>query len=100
MKNLKEFLRASSEASHSQELAFKNASTEIAASALSIGLVSAESKADKFAEEVTKLASSDEVISKLSNDVGVPFPNESEDEFVSRAKKSFKKILMTKLAGK
>jgi hypothetical protein len=35
-----------------------------------------------------------------SEEVGAPLSNESEEEFVARAKKSFKKILMTKMASK
>jgi len=100
MKNLKLFLSAPVGTSDSKELALRNASTGIANALLSSGAVSTESKAAKFGQEVTKLAGSDEVISELSNEVGAPLSNESEDEFVARAKKTFKKILMAKLASK
>lgn len=99
MKNLKEFLRAPN-SSGSRELALSKVSKGIANVVLSSGSISTESKAEKFAQKVKELACSDEVISELSDDIGEPLSNESEDEFVARAQHSFKKILMKKLAVK
>ncbi len=100
MKNLKEFLSAPAKSSDSKELALKKVSTGVASAILLSGAVSTESKAEKFGQEVAKLAGSEEVMSELSQEVGVPLSNETEEEFVARAKKSFKKILMAKLESK
>ncbi|EJL7002121.1 hypothetical protein ACI1G1_000311 [Vibrio cholerae] len=100
MKNLKEFLSATEDSSNSKEVALKNVSTGVASAVLLSGVVSTKSKAEKFAQEVTKLAGSEDVMSELSEEVGAPLSNESEEEFVARAKKSFKKILMTKMSSK
>lgn len=100
MKNLKEFLSGPVDASVSKELALKKASSDIASVVLVNEIVNSEKKSDKFAQEVTKLASSDQVILELSDKVGAPLPSESEDEFVARAKQSFKKILMARLSDK
>lgn len=100
MKNLKEFLSETEDSSDSKELALKNVSTGVANAVLLSGVVSTKSKAEKFGQEVAKLAGSEDVMSELSEEVGAPLSNESEEEFVARAKKSFKKILMTKMASK
>ncbi|MBY8243605.1 hypothetical protein K6U58_03520 [Vibrio fluvialis] len=100
MKSLKEFLNPHAGSSASTDIAFRNVSNGIAKVVFETGAVNSKSKADEFGREVTKLATSDEVILELSEVVGTPLPNESEDEFVERAKQSFKKILMAKLSGK
>lgn len=101
MINLKEFIESNKANSQSVALA-PPSSTEIAAnitvklSGIS-GLGLSNSDQSKFSSEVAKLASSDEVITELSNSIGMPQKHESEDEFVSRAKSVFKKILLKKL---
>lgn len=100
MKNLKEFLNAPVDISSSKEIALKNVSTGIVNAMLVSGAINSESKAKKFGREVTTLAGSDEIMTELSNKVGAPLLNESEDEFVARAKLSFKKILMARLSEK
>ncbi|MCG9770395.1 hypothetical protein L1D59_17520 [Pseudoalteromonas piscicida] len=100
MNNLIEFLNTTEKSSNLKELALSKVSKEVASAALRSDVVSSESKAEKFGQDVTKLAGSEDVISKLSDEVGAPLSNESEEEFVARAKKSFKKILMAKIASK
>ena len=52
---------------------------------------------DKFSSEVAQLASSDEVMSELSDSLGKPRECETENEFVDRAKSLFTNILKRKL---
>ncbi|GGY33552.1 hypothetical protein GCM10011297_03170 [Bacterioplanes sanyensis] len=78
MKNLKEFMSATKDRSASKELALKNISTVVASVVLLSGVVSTKSKAEKFGQEVTKLAGSEDVISELSEEVGAPLSNESD----------------------
>ncbi|OBU35960.1 hypothetical protein CTM76_00680 [Photobacterium phosphoreum] len=52
---------------------------------------------EKFSSEVVQVANSDEVLTELSESIGEPTENESEDEFVERAKSTFAKILKNKL---
>ncbi len=54
--------------------------------------------AKSFLEKVNTLSRSQEVISELTNDIGVPLENETEDEFVARAKGAMAKILHRKLS--
>ncbi len=54
--------------------------------------------AKSFLEKVKTLSRSQEVISELTNDIGVPLENETEDEFVARAKGAMAKILRRKLS--
>ncbi|ODQ00579.1 hypothetical protein [Salinivibrio sp. SS2] len=100
MKSLKTFLSATEDSSDSKELALKNVSIGVVSVVLLSGVVSTKNKAEKFGQEVKKLAGSEDVMSELSEEVGVPLSNESEEEFVARAKKSFKKILMKKMTSK
>lgn len=115
MKNLKDFLNASSENSsglsnsESKErsvsmianaLVTGKLSSNIALTMKNSGILTSQSKAEKFGEDVTRLVASDEVLSELSDEVGFPLANETESEFVARAKRSLKKILMSKFAGK
>ena len=57
------------------------------------------SKRDKFSYTVSKLATSDEVLTELSDNVGEPLENESEAEFVKRAKLVLASILNRKLVN-
>lgn len=53
--------------------------------------------ATKFHDHAAQLATSDDVISELSNKLGVPKENETENEFVKRAKTILFDILQQKL---
>lgn len=65
---------------------------------ITTGVVSGfeDTKADKFSNEVTNCATSDEVISSLSKDIGKPKTNETEEEFVERASRTLREILKKK----
>jgi hypothetical protein len=56
-------------------------------------------KKQKFAEQVSQLAHSEDFIQTLSDTIGTPKSNESEDEFVERAKDTMRVILRKKLKG-
>lgn len=51
----------------------------------------------KFQEQAIELATSDEVLKELSDKIGQPREEESEDEFVERSKNIFAEILKEKL---
>ena len=68
--------------------------TAITTGALSVfGGNSEQAQAEKFSNEVSNYATSDEVISELSDNVGAPKQDESEDEFVKRASTALREIL-------
>ena len=54
-------------------------------------------KIKKFASSVSQLACDIEFIDDLSERVGIPLGNESEDEFVARAKSMMRYLLREKL---
>lgn len=60
------------------------------------GINTSLSEAEKFSREVAQCATSDEVISAVSNGVGEPKPYETEEEFVERASNVLRKILREK----
>lgn len=78
--------------------------TELSFNALSVALGIAtvlpnKSKAaalEEFSKKVSNYAASKEVISTLSDEIGTPKEDESEDEFVERAKTTLKNILRKK----
>ena len=55
------------------------------------------SKEEKFRNEVAELATSDEVILKLSDELGNPKEGETEQEFVDRGKNVLRNILKSTL---
>lgn len=55
-------------------------------------------KASEFSRKISEFATNDEVINDLSNELGLPDNNETEDEFIFRAKLTFSKILKNKLS--
>jgi len=55
-----------------------------------------EVKTKEFSNEVSSYATSDEVISELSNDISEPKKNETEEEFVARASLALREILSKK----
>ena len=55
------------------------------------------SEKEKFSTEVAQLANSDEILTKLIEELGEPKDSESEDEFVKRGKSILSKILKNKL---
>jgi hypothetical protein len=73
---------------------------KISGSILAAGVGISETDNEKFSSEVANLAHSDEVLEKLSNNIGKPKSGESENEFVNRAKASLANILRQKLMKK
>jgi hypothetical protein len=82
-------------------------SSSIQDSVTAIGVASAASfilngfntsleEAEKFSREVAQYATSEELISAVSNGVGEPQPNETEEEFVERASNVLRRILREK----
>jgi len=64
---------------------------------LSTGLPFPEASREEFAEKVASLSQNEEFISELSDDIGFPLNDETEDEFVARAKSAMAKLLRRKL---
>lgn len=56
-------------------------------------IFSSKSKEDDFVREVAEIATSDEIISELSNELGSPREEETENDFVNRGKSILRKIL-------
>jgi len=102
MPSLKEFISATK--NESNLLISKNTlnilTTKISGRILASGVSISGSDNEKFSSEVANLAHSDEVLTKLSDNVGKPKSGESEDEFVNRAKTAMAKILRQKLMKK
>lgn len=65
---------------------------------LLVGSGKKEKAADEFSNKVSQFVHSDEFIGELSKDIGTPKENESEDEFVSRAKDAMKNLLRKQLS--
>ena len=62
------------------------------------GLSISNGEAVKFSAQIAELAKSPKVIDELSNELGSPKINETEDEFVDRAKITLKNILKRHLS--
>lgn len=69
----------------------------LAGAALPEGILSNRESREEFAEKVSSLSHSDEFISELSEEIGVPMDSETEDQFVARAKKAMADLLRKKL---
>lgn len=72
-------------------------SASLAGAILSTGLPFPEASREEFAEKVASISQSDEFISELSDDIGAPLKDETEDEFVARAKSAMANLLRRKL---
>ena len=55
------------------------------------------SDTSKFSSQAAELVTKDEFLDELENKIGSPQKNESEDEFVSRAKAQMRVMLKSKL---
>ena len=89
---------------YSQHSEDKTMSTVAASISSVMGLASAmggislsKNQQDEFSNKVSSLTHSEEFIGELSSTIGEPLSNESEDEFVNRAKDAMKKLLQQKL---
>lgn len=56
-----------------------------------------DTKAGEFAGEVVALVSDKEFLTQLSDDIGQPTEQESEDQFIARAKNTMRALLKSKL---
>jgi hypothetical protein len=81
----------------------KALSASIVGSLSSVSVVSGidftTAKKEEFSYNVSKLAHSEEFIQDLSNSIGKPQSDESEDAFVLRAKEAMTALLKEKLKG-
>ncbi|MNP39716.1 hypothetical protein D3C76_1333040 [compost metagenome] len=62
-------------------------------------LLSKRNKDSEFADSLVETANSEAFLSEFSQTIGEPKPDETEDEFVLRAKSTFKKLLNQKLSS-
>jgi hypothetical protein len=60
------------------------------------GLDDTQRKSEKFSKEVSEYATSKEVISSLSKEIGEPNETEAEEDFIERASNVLRKILKEK----
>jgi hypothetical protein len=60
------------------------------------GLDDTQSKSEKFSKEVSEYATSKEVISSLSKEIGEPNETETEEDFIERASNVLREILKEK----
>jgi len=100
MSSLKDFMSVTKNNTLISKNTLNVLTSKISGSVLASGVSISGVDNEKFSSEVAKLAHSDEVLTKLSDDVGKPKSGESEDEFVSRAKVSMANILRQKLMKK
>lgn len=99
MSNFKDFLKPTNSSSDVQTLG-QALAKNISAIKLHLSHTALDIPSDarnKFAHEVTKLAASDEVLTELSQSIGIPKKIETEDQFVMRAKSTLRNILKRKL---
>lgn len=107
MGNLKEFmmrntelkkLNGPSEGAGQSELARISAGVSAAVfKGLAGGLLIPASKAEQFSDLVAQEVTGDAFTSKLSDELGLPHANETEDEFVVRAKAIFSRLASSRL---
>ena len=56
-----------------------------------------KSEIEAFKMEIVNLVNSEDLLTKLSNEIGSPRETESEDEFINRAQLSLSRLLRTEL---
>ena len=94
MKSLVEIMRANS---GSESLAVTTKTEMGLATVAALGSVLGKSKATQFAKDASELVTSDDFLNELESELGLPLKDESEDEFVARAKARMFGILKAKL---
>jgi flagellar biosynthesis/type III secretory pathway ATPase len=98
MTSFKQYLVSKDQTGRSNELALKNTKNLLESRLAKISILDlSASKKAKFACEVSELSTSEQVLGELSDSIGEPLDNESEEEFVNRAKASLACILRRKL---
>lgn len=102
MSNFKDFFSSKSNTNNKTELAISSKINTILVASSAVGLFSGSGKKEKATEEFSKKVSqfvhSDEFLDEFSKDIGEPKQNESEDEFVNRAKDAMRNLLRKKLS--
>ncbi|HCR3457436.1 hypothetical protein ACFYLL_17635 [Proteus mirabilis] len=66
----------------------------------SFGLVNMNNKENKFIEGVNALIGEESTLDKISSAINKPLPNETEAEFVKRAKKQISDILLNLMSDR
>lgn len=99
MKSLSDIVHGStdSEKPVSESLAISTRAGVKLATGAVLGASLGASKASKFAEGAADLVTDKEFLGELEGEIGLPKPEETEDEFVARAKEAMFKILQSKL---
>jgi hypothetical protein len=68
------------------------------AAVASLGSSLGNDKATQFADGTANLVTDREFLGELESEIGMPGPNETEDEFVARAKSAMFEMLKSKLS--
>ncbi|NWL17555.1 hypothetical protein FHG08_18055 [Pseudoalteromonas sp. Scap03] len=97
MSNFKDFVKSRVGQKMISSSSAQGLATQISGTIATTGLSISSNDREKFSSEVVQVANSDEVLAELSESIGDPKKNESEDEFVERAKSTLAKILKNKL---
>lgn len=97
MSNFKDFVKSRAGQKAISPSSSQSLTTQISGSLATTAINISSSDREKFSSEVVQVANSDEVLTELSESIGDPKENESEDEFVERAKSTLAKILKNKL---
>ncbi|WP_022954227.1 hypothetical protein [Leucothrix mucor] len=97
MSNFRDFVKSRTGQKMISSSSAQGLTTQISGTLATTGLSISSNDREKFSSEVVQVANSDEVLTELSESIGDPKENESEDEFVERAKSTLAKILKNKL---
>lgn len=97
MSDFKNFVRSRTGQKMINSSSSQNLATQISGTLAATTISISHSDREKFSSDVVQIANSDEVLTELSQSIGDPQKNESEDEFVERAKSTLTKILKSKL---
>lgn len=97
MSNFKDFVKSKGRQKVISASSAQALTTQISGTLATTGLSISSNDREKFSSEVVQVANSDEVLTELSESIGDPKENESEDEFVERAKSTLANILNNKL---
>ena len=97
MSNFKDFIKSRSEQKMISSSSAQGLATQVSGAIVTSGLSISSNDREKISSEVVQVANSDEVLAELSESIGEPKENESEDEFVERAKSTLANILRNKL---
>lgn len=97
MSDFKDFVKSRTSQKMINSSSAQSLTTQISGTLATTDISISSNDREKFSSEVVHVANSDEVLTELSESIGDPKENESEDEFVERAKSTLAKILKNKL---